>query len=66
VPDAHQQDDAHPPHVLWKILQAISPSSPYETWADSYKNRINGWCAVFLTQDLTKFGHDQAAKPATT
>ena len=38
---ARQQYDVHPQNAFWKILQAIWPSSPCITLADSYENRIN-------------------------
>lgn len=38
---ASQQYYAHPQNAFWRILQAIWPSSPYITSADSYQNRIN-------------------------
>ncbi|TXH90555.1 MAG: DNA-deoxyinosine glycosylase [Rhodoferax sp.] len=34
-----QQYYAHPQNQFWRILQAIWPSSPHETCADSYENR---------------------------
>jgi hypoxanthine-DNA glycosylase len=38
---ARQQYYAHPQNHFWKILQAIWPSSPHLTSADSYEKRSN-------------------------
>lgn len=38
---AQQQYYAHPQNAFWRILQAIWPSSPYITCAESYENRCN-------------------------
>jgi hypoxanthine-DNA glycosylase len=38
---AREQYYAHPQNAFWRILQAIWPSSPYVTSADSYEKRIS-------------------------